>query len=361
MRIAQVAPLAEAVPPKLYGGTERVVSWLTEELVRLGHAVTLFASADSRTSATLEGCWPQALRLDPGHPDPMLAHAAMLERLAGMADEFDVVHAHIDWIHIPLLRRLNVPFVTTLHGRLDLPNIETCFGQCFAETPFVSISDAQRAPLPEANWVGTVHHGLPEDLLTPNFAPKGYLAFLGRIAPEKGPEAAIRLARAAGLPLKIAAKVDKVDEAYFEAKVWPLIDGHHIEFIGEIDEQQKSTFLGNALALLFPISWPEPFGLVMVEAMACATPVIAFPCGSVPEVVDDGITGFVVDAEHALSGIDEISKLERRQIRARFEQRFTARRMARDYIRIYEMLLQSSAMQQQTRADESAAFGARRV
>ena len=290
--------------------------------------VTLFATADSETSARLEACWPQALRLDPGHPDPMLAYAAMLERLAGLVDGFDVVHSHIDWIHIPLLRRVKVPFVTTLHGRLDLPKIETCFGDCFAETAFVSISDAQRAPLPEAHWVGTVYHGLPEDLLIPNFAPKGYLAFLGRTSPEKGPEAAIRLARAAGLPLKIAAKVDKVDRAYFEAKVEPLIDGNQIDFIGEIDEHQKSTFLGNALALLFPISWPEPFGLVMIEAMACGTPVIAFPYGSVPEVVEDGVTGFVVDGQHALNAIDAVSKLDRGQIRARFEQRFTARRMA---------------------------------
>jgi glycosyltransferase involved in cell wall biosynthesis len=339
MRIAQIAPLAEAVPPKLYGGTERVVSWLTEELVRLGHEVTLFATADSETSARLEACWPQALRLDPGHPDPMLAYAAMLERLAGLIEGFDVVHSHIDWIHIPLLRRVNVPFATTLHGRLDLPKIDTCFGDCFAETAFVSISNAQRAPLPEARWVGTVYHGMPEDLLIPNFAPKGYLAFLGRMSPEKGPESAIRLARAAGLPLKLAAKVDKVDRAYFESKVWPLIDGQQIEFIGEIGEEQKSAFLGNALALLFPISWPEPFGLVMIEAMACGTPVIAFPYGSVPEVVEDGVTGFVVDAEHALNAIDAVSKLDRRQIRARFEQRFTARRMAQDYIRIYERLL----------------------
>ena len=340
MRIAQIAPLAEAVPPKLYGGTERGVFLLTEQLVMLGHAVTLFASGDSETNARLEACWPHALRLDPGHADPLLAYAALLDRLAGMVEEFDVIHSHIDWIHIPLLRRLSVPFVTTLHGRLDLPNIETCFGQCFADTSFVSISDAQRKPLPEADWVSTVYHGLPEDLLVPNFAPKGYLAFLGRISPEKGPETAIRLARAAGLPVKIAAKVDKVDRAYFEAKVLPLIDGQEVEFIGEIDERQKSEFLGNAAALLFPICWPEPFGLVMIEAMACGTPVIASPCGSVPEVVEDGLTGFVVEPEAGVSAIHRIGSLDRQSVRARFEQRFTARRMAEDYVRIYEKVIE---------------------
>src|SRR5919198_3587927 len=237
MRIAQVAPLAEAVPPKLYGGTERVVSWLTEELVEMGHEVTLFASDDSITNAVLEACSPRALRLDPGARDPMLAYGAMLARVADRASEFEVVHCHIDWIHIPLLSRLGVPFLTTVHGRLDLPDLEGAFERGFAAAPFVSISDAQRTPLPQARWVGTVHHGLPEKLLKPTFAPAaaGYLAFLGRIAPEKGPETAIRLARAAGLPLKIAAKVDKVDEAYFEAKVKPLIDGRDVEFVGEID------------------------------------------------------------------------------------------------------------------------------
>jgi len=339
MRIAQLAPLAEAVPPKLYGGTERVVSWLTEELVDMGHDVTLFASGDSITNALLEACSLQALRLDPIHRDPMLSYGVALARIADQASQFDVVHSHIDWVHVALLRCLGVPFVTTLHGRLDLPDLNGCFENCFAGAPFVSISNAQRAPLPQAHWAGTVYHGLPKNLLKPNFAPEGYLAFLGRIAPEKGPETAIRLARAAGIPLKIAAKVDKVDQAYFETKVSPLIDGKDIEFVGEIDESQKAPFLGNAAALLFPITWPEPFGLVVIEAMACGTPVIAFRCGSVPELIEDGVTGFVVDSyRDTLSAIDRVAVINRRTVRAAFERRFTARRMAEDYIRLYESI-----------------------
>jgi glycosyltransferase involved in cell wall biosynthesis len=342
MRIAQVAPLSESVPPKLYGGTERVVSWLTEELVEMGHQVTLFASGDSVTNAVLESCSPKALRLDPAHRDPMLAYGCMLARIAAAAPQFDIVHCHIDWVHIPLLQQLGVPFVTTLHGRIDLPELENCFECCFAEAPFISISDAQRAPLPYANWVGTVHHGLPEMLLQPNFGPAGYLAFLGRIAPEKGPETAIRVARAAGIPLKIAAKVDKTDQTYFERRVMPLLDGSDIEFLGEIDEGQKAEFLGNAAALLFPIRWPEPFGLVMIEAMACGTPLIAFRCGSVPEIIEDGVTGFVVDScKGALRALDRVPDLDRRAVRASFERRFTARRMARDYLRIYDLVLEA--------------------
>lgn len=344
MRIAQLAPLAEAVPPKLYGGTERVVSWLTEELVDMGHEVTLFASGDSTTNAALVACSPRSLRLDPGNQDQLLAYSAMLARLAELASRFDLVHSHLDWVHIPLLGQLSVPFVTTLHGRIDLPELDSCFDRCFADALYVSISDAQRTPLPNAHWAGTVYHGIPENLVRPNFAPEGYLAFLGRICPEKGPETAIQLARAANLPLKIAAKVDKVDRVYFECVVKPLIDGKTVEYIGEIDEGQKADFLGNAAALLFPIRWPEPFGLVMVEAMACGTPVIAFGCGSVPEVIQDGVTGFVVDSfDEALRAIDRVKTIERQRVRTTFERRFTARRMAEDYVRIYQNVIETCA------------------
>jgi glycosyltransferase involved in cell wall biosynthesis len=343
MRIAQLAPLTEAVPPKLYGGTERVVSWLTEELVEMGHEVTLFASGDSITNAVLEPCSPRALRLGVNSCDPMIGYGIALARIGDLASRFEAVHSHIDWIHVPLLRRLGVPFVTTLHGRLDLPDLNRSFENCFAEAPYVSISDAQRAPLPQAHWIGTVYHGLPKNLLKPNYTPDGYLAFLGRIAPEKGPEVAIQLARAAGIPLKVAAKVDRVDQVYFDTKVRPLIDGKEIEFIGEIDESQKASFLGNALALLFPICWPEPFGLVLIEAMACGTPVIAFRYGSVPELIEDGVAGFVVDSHRdAMNAIDRVAMIDRRAVRASFERRFTARRMAEDYVRVYETLIRSA-------------------
>jgi glycosyltransferase involved in cell wall biosynthesis len=338
MRIAQIAPLAEAVPPRLYGGTERVVSWLTEELVAMGHQVTLFASGDSKTSAALEPCTLRALRLDRTRPDPMLVYTAMLARVAEQAREFDIVHAHTDWIHIPLLGGLGVPFLSTLHGRLDHPAIKPSL-RYFSRAPFVSISDAQRAPVPDANWIGTVYHGLPTDLLKPNFAPEGYLAFLGRITPDKGPEAAIQLARAAGVPLKIAAKIGRAERLYFKTRIEPLIDGSEVEFVGEIGEREKAEFLGNAAALLFPICWPEPFGLVMIEAMACGTPVIAFPCGSVTEIIEPGVTGFIVEPEAAVQAIQSIGSLERRAVRTRFEQRFTARRMADDYIRVYDRVI----------------------
>jgi len=344
MRIAQLAPLVESVPPKLYGGTERVVSWLTEELVDMGHEVTLFASGDSTTNAALVACSSRSLRLDPGNHDPLLAYSAMLARLAELAARFDVVHSHLDWLHIPLLRQLSVPSVTTLHGRIDLPQLDGCFERCFGDALYVSISDAQRTPLPNAHWAGTVYHGLPQNLLRPSFRPEGYLAFLGRICPEKGPETAIQLSRAANLPLKIAAKVDEVDRAYFKSKVKPLIDGKTVEYIGEIDEGQKADFLGNAAALLFPIHWPEPFGLVMVEAMACGTPVIAFGCGSVPEVIQDGVTGFVVDSfEEALDATDRVKTVERQGVRKTFERRFTARRMAEDYVAVYQNVIGTCA------------------
>ena len=340
MRVAQLAPLSEAVPPKTYGGTERVVSWLTEQLVNMGHEVTLFASGDSITDARLEACAPRALRLDSENRDPMLVYGTLLARLAQLGAEFDVVHSHIDWIHIPLLQRLGIPFLTTLHGRLDLPDLPHCFEACFSTAPFVSISDAQRTPLPRARWAGTVYHGLPVNLLKPNFHPSGYLAFLGRIAPEKGPDAAIRIARATGVPLKIAAKVDKADQAYFDAKIKPLLKDELVEFIGEITEPEKASFVGNASALLFPIRWPEPFGLVMIEALACGTPVIAFRCGSVPEIIEDGVTGFVVENEsEAIQAVACVGQLDRHVLRKTFETRFSAERMARDYVQLYQNLM----------------------
>ncbi len=338
MRIAQVAPLAEAVPPLLYGGTERIVSYLTEELVALGHDVTLFASGDSRTAARLEAVTSRALRLDASIRDTVAPHVLMLSRLTERLRDFDIVHFHIDHLHLPLMRGRGVPFLTTLHGRLDLPEIAPLF-RAHPESPFVSISDAQRRPLAFANWAGTVLHGLPPNLLPFSPRDRGYLAFLGRISPEKGPDAAIRIARAAGIPLRIAAKVDNADRAYFEAVVRPLLDQPGVEFVGEVDEAQKAEFLGGAMALLFPIQWPEPFGLVMIEAMACGTPVIAFNRGSVPEVMEDGETGFVVEDETgALGAVQRIGTLDRSAVRAAFERRFTARRMAEDYLALYRRI-----------------------
>jgi glycosyltransferase involved in cell wall biosynthesis len=339
MRIAQIAPLMESVPPRLYGGTERIVSYLTEELVRLGHDVTLFASGDSVTSAELAGCAVTALRLDPAVKDPIPHYMLMLDQVRERAEEFDILHFHIDLFHFPLFRALADRTLTTLHGRQDLPDLRAFyFG--FRDMPLVSISHAQREPLPHAQFVGTVHHGIPVDLHEPVYRPGGgYLAFLGRISPEKRPDRAIRIARTLGIPLKIAAKVDKVDEAYFRAEIEPLLKGPGVEFIGEINERDKQQFLGEALALLFPVAWPEPFGLVMVEAMACATPVLAFRCGSVPEVIDDGVTGRIVDSEEeAAMALQEILALDRRAIRRRFEERFTSTRMAKDYASIYRML-----------------------
>jgi glycosyltransferase involved in cell wall biosynthesis len=338
MRIAQVAPLAESVPPKLYGGTERVVAWLVEELVELGHQVSLFASADSATRATLVPVWPRALRLGRPRSDPVAACAVLLEGLAQRAADFDVIHCHVDWMHLPLLRRLGVPFMTTMHGRLDLPGLPTVVRQ-FADAPFVSISNDQRTPLPGANWLGTVYHGLPPDTLRPRFENGNYLAFLGRLAPEKGPETAIRLARAAGLPLRIAAKIPRGEKGYFKQQLEPLIDGNQIKLIGEVNDRTKEAFLREAAALLFPIDWPEPFGLVMIEAMACGTPVIAFRRGSVPEVIEDGVTGFIVDNEQeALRAINRLPELDRHRVRAAFERRFTSRRMAEDYLHLYQRL-----------------------
>ena len=343
MRIAQVAPLTEAIPPELYGGTERVVSWLTEELVSLGHDVTLFASGNSRTSAKLEAMWPRALRLDDTVRDPMALHIAMLERVRRLASRFDVLHFHLDYLPFSVFSRQATPFITTMHGRLDLAEHQTVFN-AFGSVPVISISDMQRKPVPQARWLKTIYHGLPADLLAPGTAKPGYLAFLGRIAPEKSVDRAIRIAVAAGLPLKIAAKVDRVDRDYFERDIRPLLDLPGIEYIGEIDDAQKSSFLGGAMALLMPIDWPEPFGLVMIEAMACGTPVIAFRSGSVPEVVEHGVTGLIVDSEAAaVEAIrNQLTQLSRPRIRARFEERFTARRMAEEYLDIYRGLIASN-------------------
>ena len=339
MRIAQVAPLYESVPPRLYGGTERVVSYLTEELVRLGHEVTLFASGDSSTIARLEPACPQALRLDPTIRDPIAPLIVMLEKVALRAGEFDVIHQHCDYLGYPTLSRVGVPFLTTLHGRLDLPELRLLY-RTFRDVPVVSISDAQRTPLPEAHYIATVPHGLPEQLLLPGSGRGGYLAFLGRISPEKAPDRAIRIAVKAGMKLKIAAKIDVVDRTYFEQEIKPLLDQPNVEFIGEIAEHQKADFLGNAAGLLFPIAWREPFGLAMIEAMACGTPVIAMRNGSVPEVVDEGLTGFIVATEEAASAAaGRLHRLDRARIRGIFEERFTARRMAQDYVSLYRGLI----------------------
>lgn len=343
MRIAQVAPLTEAIPPKLYGGTERVVSWLTEELVALGHDVTLFASGDSRTKARLEPIWPRALRLDGKVRDPMALHMAMLEHVYQRADQFDILHFHLDYFPFSLFSRSATPFITTLHGRLDLPEHQVVF-DVFNRAPVISISDAQRGPVPNAHWIDTIYHGLPADLLRPRLVKPGYLAVLGRIAPEKAVDRAIHIARRAGVPLKIAAKVDPVDRQYYEHEIRPLLDLPGIEYIGEISDAQKPDFLSGAIGLLMPIDWPEPFGLVMIEAMACGTPTLAYPGGSVPEIVEDGLTGFIVNNEaEAVDAVRRLPTLSRPRIRARFEERFTARRMAMDYLSVYRRMAESHA------------------
>jgi glycosyltransferase involved in cell wall biosynthesis len=341
MRIAQISPLFEAVPPKLYGGTERVVYSLTEELVAMGHDVTLFASGDSITSAKLAPMRERALRLDPTVKDWVALYHRMVELIYRRKDEFDVLHFHIDFFPLALFSRQNVPFLTTLHGRLDLPEFIEVYGT-FRDTPFVSISDNQRGPIPYLNWVRTVHHGMPAQLLTPQPVKQEYAAFLGRISPEKGIDKAIRIAGRAGLKLKIAAKVDNADKQYYDAEIKHLIEGNpDVEFIGEINDHQKPEFLSGAHALLFPIDWPEPFGLVMIEAMACGTPVIAYRSGSVPEVIDDGVSGFIVTNEdEAVAAIKRLHELNRATVRATFDRRWTARRMAEDYLDVYEELAQ---------------------
>lgn len=345
MRIAQVAPLTEAVPPKLYGGTERIVHWLTEELVSLGHDVTLFASGDSRTSARLDAIWPNALRLDGAVRDANALHMVMLERVRRKCDdeEFDFLHFHLDYYPFSLFSRQPTPYLTTLHGRLDLPEHQPVFNM-FSSIPMVSISNAQRRPVPQAKWISTIHHGIPEKLLTPQRGTPSYLAVLGRIAPEKGVDTAIRIAVRCGIPLKIAAKVDGADQNYYDEIIRPLIDHPLVEYIGEIADHEKSAFLSGALGLLLPIRWPEPFGLVMIEAMACGTPVIAYNRGSVPEIVDERVTGFVVEDEiSAVAAVGLLPQMDRAAVRKKFDERFTARRMALDYLAAYRELMATAA------------------
>ena len=339
MRIAQVAPLVESVPPQLYGGTERVVAWLTDELVRQGHQVTLFAAGDSKTSARLISSWPAALRFSGSGQDDLAPQLLMLEEVARRSHEFDIIHFHLGHLHFPLARRLEAAHVTTIHGRLDIPELPPLF-DVFSDIPVVSISSAQRTPLPGAGWVGTVHHGMPTDLLRFHPAPGSYLAFLGRISPEKRVDRAIAIAVACGQRLRIAAKVDRADRTYFEREIRPLLDHPLVECVGEIDEAHKLEFLGDASALLFPIDWPEPFGLVVIEALACGVPVVAFRGGSTPELIEHGVTGFVVDTlDEAIAATRAVPSLDRGRCRAVFERRFSAARMAADYCRLYERLV----------------------
>jgi glycosyltransferase involved in cell wall biosynthesis len=343
VRIAQIAPLIERVPPRLYGGTERIVFYLTEELVRQGHEVSLFASGDSLTSADLVPCSERALRLDPRVKDALPHYMVMLDEVRRRAAQFDVLHFHIDYLHYPLFRAIPARIVTTAHGRQDMPDLPVVYTS-FPEYPLISISDDQRKPWPCANWLGTIHHGLPADLYSASSAQRGsYLAFLGRICPEKRPDRAIEIAKRSGMPLKIAAKVDRVDQAYFEEVIRPLLDDPRIEFIGEIAEHEKSAFLGGALGLLFPIDWPEPSGLVLIEAMACGTPVIAWNRGSVPEIVDHGLTGFIVESdEEAIEAVERLSELNRQTVKRVFEERFTAATMAGNYLKLYQELISAS-------------------
>jgi len=336
MKIAQIAPLTESCPPRLYGGTERVVASLTDELVRRGHDVTLFASGDSRTLAKLDAPCERALRLTPGSHDAVAYTTVLVGRIARRAREFDILHFHLDHAHFPAMLPLAGRVLTTQHGRLDLPNLRPIFRE-FPEMGMVSISEAQRKPFPRANWIATVHNGIPADLHKPGTGRGGYLAFLGRICVEKGIERAVAIARSAGEPLKIAAKVDRNDRAYYDESVAPLLNDSLVTMVGEIGEREKTGFLGDARALLFPIDWPEPFGLVMIEAMACGTPVIAWRNGSVPEIVEHGVTGFIVDSlDEAIAAVRAVDRLDRATVRRRFEARFTSARMADDYLRLYE-------------------------
>lgn len=352
MRIAQVAPLWESVPPKLYGGTERIVSYVTEELVAMGHDVTLFASGDSETTARLEAICPQALRLNTGIFNRDAPLIMLQEKGLGSAHDFDIIHSHLDFTGFPLARRNPVPVVTTLHGRLDLPELKPVYRE-FSEMPLVSISDAQRLPLPWANWAGTIYHGLPRNMYSFQAESQGYLAFLGRIAPEKRPDQAIEIAKRSGIPLRIAAKVDPSDRMYFEAEVEPLLHHPLIEFVGEISDAEKDEFIGNAMALVCPYDWPEPFGLVLIEAFACGTPVIAYRRGSIPEIVDHGVTGFICDTvDEMVNAVGQVPLIDRKRCRTAFDERFTADRMARDYVTLYERLLLGDGAMQTSRGIE---------
>jgi glycosyltransferase involved in cell wall biosynthesis len=338
VRIAQISPLYESVPPSSYGGTERVVSYLTEELVQQGHEVTLFASADSKTSAQLVGCSARALRQSEGSIDTLAHHVLMLECVGRHAADFDVLHFHIDYLHFPLSRRAGWTTVTTLHGRLDIPDLQPLY-QEFQDMPVVSISDHQREPLPQADWRATIHHGLPKDLYTFNEHPEPYLAFVGRISPEKRVDRAIEIAGRVGMPLRIAAKIDFADREYFETQIRSKFSLPYVEYLGEIGEHEKQEILGSATALLFPIDWAEPFGLVMIEAMACGTPVVAWRRGSVPEVLEDDVTGFLVESiDEAVAATKRAANFDRARCRAEFEKRFTAERMARNYVAVYQEL-----------------------
>jgi glycosyltransferase involved in cell wall biosynthesis len=343
MKIAQVAPLMEGVPPRLYGGTERVVSYLSEELVRQGHDVTLFASGDSKTSAQLVPCATEAIRLNPSVRDHIPYYMIMLDKLRRRAADFDVLHFHFDALHMPLFHGMATKTLTTLHGRQDLPDLPPLY-HAFPNMALTSISNAQREPIVHANFARTVYHGLPLDLLAPNYhARGGYLAFLGRISHEKRPDRAIAIASALGLPLRIAAKVDRADEGYFRETIAPMLDRPGVQFVGEINDREKAKFLGDAHALLFPIDWPEPFGLVMIEAMACGTPVLGFRCGAVPEIIDEHVTGNIVETlDQAIITLPETMRLNRWQVRRRFEERFSAARMASDYVEAYEALVRTS-------------------
>src|SRR6266404_5385219 len=344
MRIAQVAPLTESVPPQLYGGTERVVSYITEELVRLGHEVTLFASGDSITRARLEAPCSRALRLDPNCHIPLTHHLRMLGQVYQRAQEFDVIHCHTDYLGLPLTHFTSTPTVLTLHGRLDIPDLDPMYSE-YPEVPLVSISDAQRIHLPQLNWAATIHHGLPPDLYSFQPRPGSALLFLGRISPEKRPDTAIRVACRSGVPLRIAAKVDVVDREYFETTIRPLLAHPLIEFIGEVDEQQKGALLRDTLALLFPIDWPEPFGLAMIEALACGTPVIARPRGAVAEVLRDGVTGLLCETEDDMvEAVGRVATLERARCRQEFEQRFTSWVMTQRYLQVYQESVQTKVL-----------------